>query len=91
MMLDIFNKAPSREHASSLVEIPTLHAVLAHEYSTNDTLSKSIRDVCVWLYKRSMEVLKRLFNQSSELDTPFNRELGNNDWKSVSMQHSEDC
>lgn len=82
--LDAFNKAPSQEQASCLVDIPALHALLAYELrTTNGTLSPLILDICVWIHNRGMDVLTKLTARHPPLavvDEPLPR--GN--WEVVS-------
>lgn len=85
--LSIFNENPTREHASSLVDIPALHAVLRYEYTSSGKPSQHTLDMCHWLHKRGVAVLKDLMVYR-KLDTDASLETRVDNWEEVTHYHS---
>jgi hypothetical protein len=67
LTLKRFLAEPNPITASTLVEIPTIHALLSNEISVHNTVSASILHVCHWILERAQKVFGLLVGGIVEL------------------------
>ena len=82
--LDMFNRQPCALNASKLVNIPALYVILKVEGKGSGSYSEPILEICKWIHKRGVEVLKQLLGNDLPL-ADMVQSNGNDNWEIVSV------